>query len=190
MEAEIWKPIKGYEGQYDVSNLGNIRSLSYHQTEKIKKLSPFPDKKGYLQVDLRKRSIKVHRIVAETFIPNPENKQQINHIDGNKSNNRVENLEWCTQSENQKHAYKNGLKPKSVARSKTKEVKDLLNKYRNESNEKRKTPVIATNIATGEKYQFESQSEASRQLGVPQRSVGRICYGKQKQSNGYVFEFK
>ena len=190
MNSEIWKPIKGYEGKYEISNKGNVMSLSYHQTGKPKLLAQFPDKKGYLQVDLKKKYIKVHRIVAETFIPNPENKPQINHIDGNKSNNSVENLEWCTQSENQKHAYKNGLKPKSMKRAKSLEVKQLLDKHREEINDKRKMPVIATNLKTGEKHRFESQSEASRQLGVYQNCIRRICYGMQKQSKGYIFEFE
>lgn len=187
---EEWRPIPGTENKYEISNYGNVKSLSYHQTGKVKLLKPFPDKKGYLQVDINKKSRKVHRIVAEVYIPNPNKKPQINHKDGNKSNNRVDNLEWCTQSENQKHAYKHGLKPKSMERAHSNEVKEMLVNYSKKINDKRKIPVIAINIETGERTRYSSQSEAAKKLGVHQKSVGRICYGKQKQTKGYRFEFE
>ena len=111
---EIWKPVVGFEGLYEVSSLGRIKSLSkytyskgYPQLRKEKILSPCKTGKyrNYLTVKLNDRhNYKVHRLVAEAFIPNPENKPQINHIDGNTGNNIVTNLEWCTNDENQKHA--------------------------------------------------------------------------------------
>ena len=116
MEQEIWKDIEGYEGKYQVSNCGNVRSLMYHNTKGIKRISllkPATDACGYFRCALSKNNIlktyKVHRLVAQAFIPNPNNYPQINHIDGNKKNNNAGNLEWCTNSMNQVHAYSHNL---------------------------------------------------------------------------------
>ena len=113
---EVWKDI--YE-EYQISNLGRIKSLKWGK-ERI--LTPRKNFKGYMQIHIRvngkDKVIKVHRLVAEAFIPNPDNKPQVNHIDGNKENNTSLNLEWCTNSENQLHAYKNGLqKYKNILRN-------------------------------------------------------------------------
>ena len=103
MEEE-WRPIKGYEGLYEVSNLGRVKSLNYNHTKKEGMLKLFKDKDGYLIVNLSKDKItcrfKVHRLVGETFIPNPENKPCIDHINTIKNDNRVENLRWATYEEN------------------------------------------------------------------------------------------
>jgi hypothetical protein len=110
---EVFKDIEGYEGLYQVSNLGRVKSLEYKgkKREKILKLSK--NKSGYLIVNLFKlqksKSINVHRIVAENFIPNKYNKIQVNHIDGVKFNNCVDNLEWCTPSENVNHFFSSNL---------------------------------------------------------------------------------
>ena len=118
---EIWKDIKGYEGLYQVSNLGRVKSLerkvlrsdgtSLAISERILKLGK--NARGYLSVQLCANGIvkcfRVYRLVAQAFIPNPDNKPQVNHIDGNKQNNRADNLEWATRSENMQHAYKTGL---------------------------------------------------------------------------------
>ncbi len=117
-DNEVWKDIKGYEGLYQVSNLGKIRSLRcwtgriYLVRNKI--LNPSKNQKGYLQVQLckngKRKQCLVHRVVAEIFISHYDKKQDIvNHIDGNKLNNIVENLEWCTQKQNVQHAIKNNL---------------------------------------------------------------------------------
>lgn len=124
IEGEIWKDIAGYEGLYQVSNLGRIKSLErqifmqrhdgmefwYTRKERIR--IPF-DNQGYWNICLNKdkaeTTYQVHRLVAETFIANPGNKPCVNHIDGDKKNNKVENLEWVTYSENAKHAVKIGL---------------------------------------------------------------------------------
>ena len=112
---ERWKPIKGYEGLYEVSDAGKVKSLI---TNKL--LDCGLTTKGYKRVcltkDCKHKFYAVHRIVAEAFIPNLNNKPQVNHINGIKTDNRVENLEWCTNSENQKHSYDNGLKNKKLSK--------------------------------------------------------------------------
>ncbi len=105
---EVWKDIKGYEGLYQISNCGRVRSLI---SNKIRKFSV--NHKGYFQIMLYKDNVgknyRVNRLVAEAFIGNPYNKEQVNHIDGDKKNNHVSNLEWVTGMENIKHAIDNGL---------------------------------------------------------------------------------
>jgi len=116
-ETEIWKPLKEYEGLYEISNMGNIRSLikkgnTKHQIRK----TGVDVSTGYINVMLRKNNIpltkRVHRLVAEAFIPNPDNKPVVNHKDGNKKNSAASNLEWMTYSENTLHSLKNGLQKK------------------------------------------------------------------------------
>lgn len=100
---EIWKPIKGFEGLYQVSNLGNVRSLNYHGTGIVKLLTPTLSV-GYYRVTLSKngiaRGFHVHRLVGSAFIPNPHGYDCINHKDESRTNNRVDNLEWCTKAYN------------------------------------------------------------------------------------------
>jgi hypothetical protein len=121
MESEIWKPIKGYEDSYQISNYGRLKTLSRkarvgsngHRVlaERIIKFND--DGKGYVKGRLFKnkepKRVYMHQLVARAFIPNPENKPHINHIDGVRSNNIVTNLEWVTASENILHSYKIGL---------------------------------------------------------------------------------
>lgn len=106
---ELWKSIEGYEGLYEVSNFGNVKSITRNKVMK-----PGSHKFGYRYVILYKegsnKSVLVHRLVADAFIPKISGEEDVNHIDGNKSNNCVENLEWVSKSENMKHAYQSGLR--------------------------------------------------------------------------------
>jgi hypothetical protein len=143
-KKEIWKDIIGYENYYQISNYGNVKSLerSFHlggiRKEKILKFSI--NTSGYFQVTLQKNGEKknylVHKLVALHFIPNPDNKSEINHKDGNKLNNLINNLEWCTRSENALHAFQLGLRNNKEEKSPNRklniqqvfEIRELLNK--------------------------------------------------------------
>lgn len=114
---EVWKDVVGYEGRYQVSNKGRVKSLNYKRSKKPKLLTTTLHDWGYLQVRLKRKTFYVHRLVAEAFLPNPESKPTVNHLDGNKANNKLVNLEWATLSENNKHAYKIGLKDQSGAKN-------------------------------------------------------------------------
>ena len=124
---EIWKPIKNYESLYEVSSLGNIKGIKYN-----KLLKPYNDK-GYLKISLCKKGkvtkFFVHRLVAEAFLKNELNKPQVNHINGCKLTNTVDNLEWVTCSENHEHAYKLGLKNSAIACPKIGNNKGTSSKY-------------------------------------------------------------
>lgn len=114
---EIWKPIKNYENLYEISNLGRIRKIGgknqFGNYKVDKMITPYKNEKGYLRVGLSKNNkrkiFKLHRLVAEHFLPNPNNYPEINHIDFNKQNNRVDNLEWCTHKENIQHYWQNKM---------------------------------------------------------------------------------
>lgn len=115
---EHWKEIKGNREIYEVSNLGNVRTKDREgaRGRKIKGhvLTQHDNSNGYprcgMNIDGKPKSYLVHRLVAKLFIPNPDNKPDVNHKNGDKHDNSVKNLEWCTKSENEKHAWKNGLK--------------------------------------------------------------------------------
>lgn len=121
MDEIIWRPVVGYENIYEVSNTGLVRSLNHfvehsdgkHRIQKGRVLKTSISNKGYVQVSLSYRKNKfhtgVHRLVAAAFVGNPENKNQVNHKDGDKSNNLVDNLEWCTNQENVIHAVQHNL---------------------------------------------------------------------------------
>ena len=125
---EEWRDIPGYESFYQVSNLGNVRSIRFNKVRNMKSW----DSHGYRAVELcinnNRYIVGVHQLVALAFIPNPENKPEVNHKDRNRSNNNVENLEWVTQSENIAHAYRNGVKPRPTYQNQPlqKEILDII----------------------------------------------------------------
>ena len=158
MQGEIWKPIKGYDGNYYVSNYGRIRS-TYHASEKF--LVPINSGKGYLQVTLFKnhksKKFLVHRLVAEYFVENPNGLYFVNHKDENKSNNHFSNLEWCDAAYN--NAY--GTRMTKVR----KKVQQSLNGV-----------VIAT---------YNSMTEAGNAVGKKAGAISRCCNGIYKTCGGY-----
>lgn len=113
---ELWKDVNGYEGLYQVSNQGRVKSIRSNKIHK-KRLTHDGYVKATLTVNYKSKDFRVHRLVAEHFIPNPESKETVNHIDGNKENNNMDNLEWATRSEQNLHSYKLGLKQRMVGAS-------------------------------------------------------------------------
>ena len=170
MNEIIWKDVEGYEGLYQVSNTGLVRS--FYQDKKGKLLTLVKDKGGYLRARLYKNkkqtSFLVHRLVALAFIPNPENKTTVNHKDENKLNNFVDNLEWATTAENNLY----GLHCQKISKA-LKNREDTSKKIRC--------------IETGEIY--PSISEAARKNGAHFAAVSRVCHGRQKTANGLHWEF-
>lgn len=173
---EIWKPIEGTEGEFEISNKGNVRSKRKGRVYKI--LKPMKDSKGYLRIrntiNRERITFKIHREVAKAFIPNPEDKPQVNHINGIKDDNMVENLEWITGLENARHALRNGLWDKNI---------EVLKK----ANKQKRRPVKAININTGEIIYFKTVSDAEKEIGT--RHVCAVIKGKRNQSKGYKFEY-
>lgn len=190
---EVWVPIEGTDCNYEVSNTGKIRSNNYlgHGTQR--ELSLAKDQKGYFRVriykDGQRKTVKVHREVAKAFLPNPENKPEVNHKDGDKGNNHVNNLEWATSDENVRHAYRTGLKEKT--REWCRKMGKTLGKEALERDrEKRKTPVIAVRISDGAIFEYPSQMDAAMATGAQQPNIYKVLHGKRRSANGYVFRFK
>lgn len=168
MKEEIWKPIKNYEKKYAISSYGRVKSLGNNKRKKEKILKPI-NKKGYLCVDLcscgKKQQNKIHRLVAQAFIPNPENKPEVNHIDANKINNSVYNLEWCTRSENEIHSYKKGIKKNKLKK---------INQYN----------LDGKYIKT-----WKSFAEITRTLGIRDSNLWCCCNNITKTAGGYKWKY-
>ena len=172
---EIFKDIKDLEGKYQVSNLGNIMSLNYNGTGKSKLLKPGKTKNGYLLVSLyknrKRKSYKVHRLVAEHFIPNPDNLPEINHKDENKENNSVDNLEYCTHEDNINH----GTRNERIAKANT--------------NGKRSKKVLQFTLDGEFVKEWPSVNECGRN-GFNQGNIVSCCNGKLKQYKGFIWRYK
>lgn len=156
-EHDYVRPVKGYESLYTVDALGNVVSV-----KRNKKLTPCEDKFGYMKVVLSKNGKqcqkKIHRLVAEAFILNPLNKPQVNHIDGDKKNNCVWNLEWCTNSENMHHMYETGMG----------------------------NGVKVRIVETGEV--FNSVFQCAKHINGSDANILHCLQGKRKTHKGYHFE--
>lgn len=168
---EIWKPIPKYEDFYEASSLGRIRSKDRIRANGIplkgRVLKPNPERGGYLQVALyrsgeKPKYLKVHRLVASAFLPNPQSKEQVNHKNGIRNDNRLENLEWCSCSENHRHAFdvlgkqatKYWLGKASINRKLTKEqIEQIIQDKR-------------------------SQETIAKEYGVSQQTISNIKTGK------------
>lgn len=169
---EIWKDVKGYEGCYQVSNFGNVKSLNYMKTGKEKVLKVRKDKYGYLTVNLskdgKKKHYTVHRLVATAFLPNPNNLLQVNHIDEDKTNNTVFNLEWCSNEYNHKY----GTINKRIAISNT-------------NHPKKSKKVIC--VETGKIY--PSTHQVQRELGFSRGNISSVCAGRYKTAYGFHWRY-
>ena len=177
---EIWKDIKDYEGLYQVSNLGRILSLNYRRTGKIRILKGLKDKDGYLNVCLCKngktKRAKIHRLVAQTFLPNPLNLPQVNHKDEDKTNNFVGtpendykdgNLEWCDCKYNCNY----GTSATRIG-------------------EKLSKPVFQFTLDGEFIREWKSCYEVQRKLGYRQSYTNACCRGKYKQAYGFIWKYK
>lgn len=171
MEKEVWKSIKGYP-KYQVSNLGRVKSLSYMRTGREKVLSLKKTRCGYMTFWIYNKGLRqmklVHRLVAEAFIPNPENKQHVNHINGDKMNNQTSNLEWCSQSENEKHAFLTGLKRKPT------------NKYK----------VLQFDQKGNLLKEWNSAKEITETLGISKSQIAKCANNQQATSQGFIWRYK
>lgn len=187
---EIWKAIKGYDGLYEVSNIGRVKRLAYttigrtigrkkeyikHYQERF--LNPTLCANGYMRVTLSRKGIEsykhVHSIVAEAFLPNTEQYPCVNHKNEVKTDNRVENLEWCSYGYNNK--YNNLLERARIQRIKT--------------CDKAESPIQITNVKDGSKMIFKNKREASTFLNVKTTSIHRAARKIRHTCNGYIVDY-
>lgn len=191
VEVEEWRTVPNTDDSIMVSNLGRVCSLLRGKEPYILKCQK--DKKGYLRlrvtINRKKVSFKLHRLVANAFIDNPDNLPQVNHIDGHKDNNCVTNLEWCTNRDNVLHAIRTGLIKtyQSNTKGSTKKASTGIKVGINKGNELRKKPIIAINILTGEEIYFDCMCDAERKLNT--KHINAVIKGERKQSKGFRFMY-
>jgi hypothetical protein len=172
---EVWKDIEGYD-DYQVSNHGRVKSLKYGK-ERI--MTPHTINGGYLNVCLSKNSkinwYLIHRLVAEAFISNPYNLPYINHKDECKTNNHVDNLEWCTRQYN--NTYGTG-------------IQRMTEKLKGRNNTKKSKTIYQYTLDGKFIKEFPSTMEVERQLGYSNGNISQCCLGKRKTAYGYVWKYK
>ena len=190
-EHEIWKDIKGYEGLYKISNFGRIIRLQYIRRNILTKrvsiyklhfIKPILQK-GYLSCSLSKNGVikrfRLHRLIAINFIPNPNGYKVVNHIDGNKINNSLKNLEWCTIADNNRHAYRTGLNKGSYGMKGKKGSLCKLSKS-----------VCQYNINGDLIAEYDSVATASECTGAKKSSISRCARGFLKKHKGFIWRYK
>jgi len=180
-ESEIWKDIKDYEGLYQTSNLGRIKSLNYKKGRILKQRK---NAKGYMTVCLCKNGIKklcfVHRLVAEAFVPNPKNKPEVNHKWGIKTDNRASELEWNTRSENELHAYRMGLTKPSQKQ------KEAVRQYCKNNYSKK---VFQYDLQGNFIKEWASAVEAATQLHINRGNISCCCRNERKTAGGFKWKY-
>lgn len=170
---EIWRAVPGFEGRYEVSNEGRVRN-SKHRVLRPKRAGA-----GYQMVALGYGKYRyIHRLVATAFLPNPEGKPQVNHIDGDKTNNAVDNLHWCTASENQRHAYATGLLDGTACK-----------KPRKGHDHPRSRQVVMLSDTGHIRITYPSITEASKETGIDYSTIHGVLHGKFKQAGGWRWAF-
>jgi hypothetical protein len=192
---EEWKDIEGYEGYYQVSNHGRIRSLDRYVQSKnkktlkkgmIRKLQT--SHKGYSTITLLKhgeyKTFQVHRLVAIAFIDNPNNKPQVNHIDCNKENNTPNNLEWATQDENMKHAVEN-----NIFKNFSEKQRKAVVKNQKHATKARRRKVSQLTLDGEFIKQYKSIAQAEKETGTNNSKITMCCRGIRNQSNGYKWKY-
>ena len=184
---EIWRDIVGYEGLYQVSNLGRVKSLGNNKTRKEKVLKP-ETINGYLRVCLFKekkgKHILVHRLVADAFIPNIDNKPYIDHIDGNPKNNIIDNIRWCTHNENMnnpiaKQRIGESMKGHPVSKETREKIRDI--------HRKSICQIDKTNGCIIREW--SSMIDVERELGIDHTKICNCCKGKRKSTGGFIWKY-
>ncbi len=177
---EVWKNICGYEGLYQVSNLGNVKSLNYAHRGYAKNLVPKKNNSGRLWVELVKDGVKkpmlIHRLVANEFIDNPNNYPQINHKDENPTNNCVDNLEWCTGLYNIRYSL--ALHPERSRSRKMRKTRKII------GNEIRQIDLSGNEVCT-----WKDIREIVNTTGMSQWSITQCCDGKRKTAYGFRWQY-
>lgn len=173
---EIWRDIKGYEGLYQVSNLGNVKRLKGKWVKKERLIkqrttSTYDYYSVHLSNHQKKRNVFVHRLVAQAFVKNPKNKPIINHIDGNKLNNKAENLEWCTYKENSKKAYELGLNKPARELGRTRKV----GQYDLDNN------LIKI---------WDCFFDINKELGFYTQNIWKCCNGWRNKAHGFIWKYE